>query len=69
MITFDYIITNGCVGVGTIYSREEKGWKLIAVLPAKLVHPSACDTDMVAIFSKYTPYTDTEQHETNGNNK
>lgn len=53
MIEFDWVITNGYVDKETIFKRVEKGWTFVATVPAKLIHPKACDT---TIFSKYTPY-------------
>jgi hypothetical protein len=57
MIEFDWLITNGFpIYDKSFTGRFEKGWKVVATLPANIVHPIALDTDMVTIFTKYTPY-------------
>lgn len=57
MIEFDYLITNGFPHYDRSFTgRFEKGWKVVATLPANIVHPSALDTDMVTIFTRYKPY-------------
>ena len=57
MIEFDWLITNGFpIYDKSFTGRFEKGWKVVVTMPAKSVHPSALDTDMVTIFSKYVPY-------------
>ena len=61
MIEFDWLITNGFpVHDKSFTGRYEKGWKVVATIPAKLIHPHACDTDMATIFTKYTPYQNDE---------
>lgn len=52
-IELDYIITNGYVDLDTIVEREKKGWKFVATVPAKLIHPHALPTDKATIFSRY----------------
>lgn len=67
LIEFDWLITNGFpIFDKSFTGRFEKGWKVVAALPANIVHPSALDTDMVTIFTKYTPYPKEESpsHET-----
>jgi hypothetical protein len=57
LIDFDWLITNGIPEHDrSITGRYEKGWKVLATIPAKLLHPHASDTDMATIFTKYTPY-------------
>jgi hypothetical protein len=54
MIDFEWVITNGYVDSETIESYTDKGWTFVATIPAKLIHPYACDTDKATVFSKYT---------------
>lgn len=56
MIELDWIITNGYIDIETINKRSEKGWKFVVTVPAKNIHPGACDTDKATIFTKYVPY-------------
>jgi hypothetical protein len=58
---FECVITNGYVAADTIRGFTEKGWKFVATVPAKLVHPHACETDKATIFSKYNPYPKYEE--------
>jgi hypothetical protein len=67
LIEFDWLITNGFpIYDKSFTGRFEKGWKVVATLPANSIHPYATETDMVTIFSKYTPYPKEENaiHET-----
>jgi hypothetical protein len=57
MIEFDVLITNGMPTYdNSFFGRFKKGWKVVACVPAKLVHPHAAEYDMATIFSKYVPY-------------
>lgn len=57
MIDFDYIITNGMPSNDTINTKVNEGWIYMQTINAKLIHPHACDTDKISIFSKYTSNT------------
>ena len=52
MIKFDHVITNGYIDIETIEKRTQSGWSFVTTLPAKIVHPSALETDKVTIFTK-----------------
>jgi hypothetical protein len=57
LIEFEWLITNGVPARDkSITGRLEKGWKIVAVVPAILIHPSSTEYDMATIFSRYTPY-------------
>jgi hypothetical protein len=56
MIELKYIITNGYPNAGTIDDMAKKGWKLISIIPANMLHPHALDTDKMAIFGIYREY-------------
>ncbi|MEY8188633.1 hypothetical protein AB4X15_03020 [Peribacillus simplex] len=68
LIDFDWVITNGYIDKETINKRAEKGWDFVVTVPAKLIHPSACDHDKATIFSKYAPYPkdENEVHDSSG---
>lgn len=55
-LVIEPLITNGINAseyLETVSAREEQGWKLIKILPAKEIHPYAMETDWCYIFSKY----------------
>lgn len=61
MIEFDCLITNGFpIYDKSFTGRLEKGWNVVATLPANAVHPKALRTDMATIFARYTPYPEDE---------
>lgn len=57
LIQFEGLITNGFPRYDQSFTgRIEKGWNVVTTIPANTVHPYAHKTDMITIFSKYTPY-------------
>lgn len=65
MIEFEVLITNGFpIYDKSFTGRFDKGWKVACTIPASIVHPSACETDMATIFTRYKPYPkDDGEHE------
>jgi hypothetical protein len=60
-IIFDSVITNGYVDIETMQHFLRDGWTFVCTIPAKQVHPHACDTDKFTLFSKYIePVIDSE---------
>ena len=53
MLELTTVITNGYVAAETLHHMLVDGWTFVVTIPAKLIHPHACETDKATIFSKY----------------